>query len=71
MRPIIKYEEAQNLIKQIPLLSAETYENQKTMLLKEHYQAILQSCDCVGMLRLIKNKYNKRGIVNKTENKLA
>ena len=60
MRPVISHEEADALIRRIPEIEGEVYENRNQRMLNEHYQALLQSHDCEDMLQLIKAVYTKQ-----------
>lgn len=60
MRPIISKEEAHTLIKQIPSIQADIYENRNLRFLNEHYQSYLQSHDCADLVQLIKAVYAKK-----------
>lgn len=60
MRPVITREEADTLIRRIPEIEGEVYENRNLRMLNEHYQALLQSHDCEDMLQLIKAVYSKQ-----------
>lgn len=60
MRPIITRQEADALIRRIPDIEGEVYENRNLRMLNEHYQALLQSHDCEDMLQLIKAVYIKQ-----------
>lgn len=60
MRPIISHEEADALIRRIPEIESEVYDNRNLRMLNEHYQALLQTHDCEDMLQLIKAVYTKQ-----------
>ncbi len=60
MRPIISRKEADALIRRIPDIKSNVYENRNLRMLNEHYQALLQSHDCEDMLQLIKAVYTKQ-----------
>ena len=60
MRPVISRQEADKLIRRIPEIEGEVYENRNLRMLNEHYQALLQSHDCEDMLQLIKAVYTKQ-----------
>lgn len=63
MRPVISKKEAQALIKQLPSIKAEIYENRNLRFLNEHYQSYLQSHDCADLVQLIKAVYAKKEYV--------
>lgn len=60
MRPVISRQEADALIRRIPDIEGEVYENRNLRMLNEHYQSLLQSHDCEDMLQLIKAVYAKQ-----------
>ena len=60
MRPIITREEADELIRRIPEIDGEAYENRNLRMLSEHYQSLLQTHNCEDMLQLIKAVYTKQ-----------
>lgn len=60
MRSVISHEEADTLIRRIPEIQGEVYENRNLRMLNEHYQTLLQSHDCEDMLQLIKAVYTKQ-----------
>ncbi len=59
MRPTITYEEAQDLIGDIPSLPADTLEDQNPRMISEHYQALVHANDCRSLLQLIKTIHTK------------
>ncbi|MDD4565639.1 MAG: CarD family transcriptional regulator [Eubacteriales bacterium] len=59
MRPIITYEEAQQLIDRIPVISGIDCTNQNPKLLKEHYRELLHTHKCTDLIKLIKTIYEK------------
>lgn len=65
MRPIISRNEAMDLIRQIPTMQENIYENRNLSLLNEHYKTLLQSHDCSNLISLIKNVYTKRKTAGK------
>ncbi len=60
MRPVISKEEALELIRQIPSIEGEAYENRNLRFLTEHYQECLQTHKCYDLVKLIKDVYVKR-----------
>ena len=62
MRPVISRDRALSLIKRIPDIDESVYENEtrQVSLLREHYQSLLRSHDCVDLVHLIKSVYVKR-----------
>ena len=68
MRHVITYEEAQELIQQIPNIQTEIYHNSNMRILSEHYQTSMESHDCSDLIKLIKTVYTK-GIIVSEEGK--
>ncbi|MEG1869442.1 MAG: CarD family transcriptional regulator [Oscillospiraceae bacterium] len=66
MRPVISRKEAEELIAQIPSIRGNVYTNHNIALLKEHYEASIQSHDCEDLIQLIKSVYTKN--VNAVQN---
>lgn len=60
MRPVISRQQADELIRRIPDIEGEVYENRDLRMLNEHYQSLLQSHNCENMLQLIKAVYTKQ-----------
>lgn len=60
MRPVISKEDVEELIRRIPDMVAEIYENRNLRMLSDHYQALLKSYDCTAIMQLIKDVYAKR-----------
>ncbi|MEN6389037.1 MAG: CarD family transcriptional regulator [Syntrophomonas sp.] len=58
MRPVITYEEAQHLIKQIPHIRTNTINENRN--LKDYYEALLKTHECADLIQLIKSIYAKR-----------
>lgn len=58
-RPVMSREEALALIKEIPNIPAEIYENNNPRLLGEHYQNYLKTHECKDLLRVIRSIYVK------------
>lgn len=71
MRPIISKAEAEDLIRQMPSIQAEIYENRNLRFLNEHYQSYLQSHDCTDLAQLIKAVYAKKQYVAKNGKKIG
>lgn len=72
MRPVIKYEEAQHLIQQIPDLQTNVlYETRKSQLLSDHYESLLQTHDCADLIKLIKSVYIKRQVISENGKNLG
>lgn len=71
MRPVISREEAIELIKSMPGVTGELYENSNLRFLTEHYQRAIQAYDCTGLVKLIKDVYIKRAHVNALGKKLG
>ena len=60
MRPVISRDEAIDLIRTMPKVTGELYENSNLRFLTEHYQQTIQSYSCAGLVKLIKDVYLKR-----------
>lgn len=60
MRPVISHNEAEELIRHIPEIRGEIYENRNLRMLNEYYQSLLQTHNCEDMLELIKAVYAKQ-----------
>ena len=58
-RPIMSREEAVALIKEIPDIPVEIYENNNPRLLGDHYQSYLKTHDGKDLLRVIRSIYIK------------
>ncbi|MGM9521440.1 MAG: CarD family transcriptional regulator [Oscillospiraceae bacterium] len=71
MRPVISRQEAIDLIRQIPSIRAEVYENRNLRFLTEHYQETMQSHNCSDLVKLIKDVYLKRQNANEKGKKLG
>lgn len=71
MRPVISREEAIELIRSMPSVTGELYENSNLRFLTEHYQRAIQAYDCSGLVKLIKDVYLKRAHVNSLGKKLG
>ncbi len=63
MRPVITYEEAQQLISLIPSIVESVYNNRRMKLMEEHYQEFMQTHECSDLIRLLKSIYAKKIIV--------
>lgn len=59
MRPILKREEALELINRIPQIQAEPFATRDQRLLSEHYRAFFETHNCEDLLQLICNIYAK------------
>lgn len=71
MRPVISREEAIALIRSMPDVVGELYENSNLRFLTEHYQRAIQAYDCSGLVKLIKDIYLKRAHVTSLGKKLG
>ncbi|MBO5340966.1 MAG: CarD family transcriptional regulator [Oscillospiraceae bacterium] len=60
MRPVITKAEAETLIRRLPEIPGEIYENRNLRMLNEHYQELMQTHDCEDMFQLIKAVYAKQ-----------
>lgn len=71
MRPIITYEEVQQLITLIPSIEENEYNICGMRSLESYYQQFLQTHDCYDLLKLIKNIYIKNRKLVKNRKKLG
>ncbi len=71
MRPVISRDEAIDLIRTMPEVTGELYENSNLRFLTEHYQRTIQSYSCAGLVKLIKDVYLKRQHVTSQGKKLG
>ena len=71
MRPVITREEALALIRQIPDVEPEIYENSNLRFLNEHYQSQLQNYSCAGLVKLIRSTRAKRELMISRGKKLG
>lgn len=71
MRPIITYEEAEQLISHIPPIDKSLNDFEDIRSLEAHYKNLLKSHSCSDLLRLIKTIYAKSRIVEKQGKKLG
>lgn len=60
MRPVITHDEAMELIRRMPEIEGEIYNNSKSAMLSQHYKSYIDTYDCVGLVRVIKSVYLKR-----------
>ena len=71
MRPVITREAADALIRRIPEIEPEVYENSNLRFLNEYYQAQLQNYSCEGLLKLIRSTHAKREVMRGRGKKLG
>ena len=71
MRPVISKEDVDALIRRIPDIVPEVYENSNLRFLNEHYQAQLQNYSCEGLLKLIRSTHAKREVMISRGKKLG
>jgi CarD family transcriptional regulator len=71
MRKVMSRTEAIDLIRQIPGINAELYENRNLRFLTEHYQETIQSHNCCDLVKLIKDVYLKRKNASEKGKKLG
>ena len=71
MRPVISREEAIDLIRGMPEVNGELYENSNLRFLTEHYQRAIQSYTCAGLVKLMKDVWLKRSHVAAQGKKLG
>lgn len=71
MRPVITYEEAQQLISIIPSIKEDVDNNIDPRLWKDYYKESLQTHDCIDLLKIIKTIYTKNTIAEEQGRKLG
>lgn len=71
IRPILTKEEAELLIDKIPTIQAKAYHNRVLSQLTEHYEASLQSHDCVDLVELTMSLYAKKQDMEKQKHKFG
>ena len=59
IRPVLTEQQALSLIRKIPAIEENVFENNNPRLLNEHYQIYLKSGDCTDLIRLIRAIYAK------------
>lgn len=57
MRPVISKEAAEALIRSIPDIQGDDYNEKNLRLLNEHYQALIRTHQCEDMVQVIKSAY--------------
>lgn len=71
MRPVIKREEAERLIDMIPFIQAEAYHNRLIRQLSEHYEASINTHNCMDWIKLTMSIYEKKRLLEKEKKKLG
>jgi CarD family transcriptional regulator len=71
MRPIITQNEAENLIRQMPDMEVQVYDNRNLNLLEEHYKHFMQTHKCCDLICIIKSVYQKQKSAAETKKKLG
>jgi CarD family transcriptional regulator len=71
MRPIISHNEAENLIRQMPDVEVQVYDNRNLNLLEEHYRHFMQTHKCCDLIYIIKSVYLKQKSAIETKKKLG
>lgn len=71
MRPIITFEEAQQLIREIPQIGSKPCPEDGLRMLDAHYKETMQSHACKDLVQLIKTVYEKEQRVVKQGKKLG
>ncbi|MGI6014139.1 MAG: CarD family transcriptional regulator [Oscillospiraceae bacterium] len=71
LREVITKEAAEDLIRQIPSVETEPFEQRNPRLIDEHYQTLLRSHDCIDLVRIIKTLLVKRRTVAKNGKRLG
>ena len=60
MRPVISAEEAERLIDMIPNIQAEAYYNNHLQELTQHYESVMNTFNCTGLIELAMSLYSKK-----------
>lgn len=60
MRPIMSYEEVQNLINLIPSIQKDLVEDKNARVVQDSYKSILETHNCLDLLTLVKMLYEKK-----------
>lgn len=60
IRPVISAEEAESLIARIPTIQAKVFHGPTLQSLSQHYQSVVRSCDCMGLIELLMSIGAKR-----------
>ena len=71
LREIITRQDAEELIRQIPSIEIEVFEQRNPRLIDEHYQNLLRSHSCADLVRVIKTIRAKRRAVAKNGKRLG
>lgn len=71
MRPIITADEAEKLIDMIPDIRAEAYHNSNAQMLTAHYESVIKTHDCSGLIRLTKSIRAKKQELDKQNRKFG
>ena len=58
LRKVLSKEEAQELLRDIPMLTEEMIENDK--LREAHYREAIRSCDCRNLVKVLKTLYERK-----------
>lgn len=60
MRPVLSRKSAEELVRSIPDICGEAYEERSVRAVNEYYQNLLHSHSCTDMVQLIKTAYQKQ-----------
>lgn len=71
MRPVISREEAHELIDKAPHIAPRPCEEKNLRLLSEHYEGIIRTHDCTGLVGLIRAVRSKGAAAEKSKKKLG
>lgn len=71
IRPVISRETAEDLIKQIPSIKAETGGPTNAAILKNKYTETLQENNCEDLIQLIKSIYHKGSVAEEKNKKMG
>lgn len=71
MRPVISAGEANRLINGIQDVRVEAYFNDRAQDLAQHYENVIKSHDCEGLIKLVMSIYNKKMIMEQQNHKFG
>ena len=60
MRPVISREAAEALVRSIPDIQGNNYNEKNLRLLNEHYQSLIRTHQCEDMVQVIKSAWSRR-----------
>ena len=71
MRKVISPEEANRLIDQIPDIQSDVFRTTSIQQLSKHYQAVIDTHECVDLIKLTKSIHKKKEAVDKRNGRLG